>query len=88
MVKGILLLSCLLVLSGCSGFTHTGAQKTLSEGRSARYTSYVEAKADGVKVSVWNTEDYESYELTAKKQPDNVYGGVDQAFATGEQYGR
>lgn len=30
----------------------------------------------------------ETAKLTAKKQPDNVYGGVDQAFATGEQYGR
>ena len=33
-------------------------------------TRYQLTTPDGVNVSVWNTKDYESYELTAKKQPD------------------
>jgi hypothetical protein len=54
-MKIVIMLVCLLVLSGC-GLTH-----------------YSISTPDGVEVSVWNTKDYESYELTAKKQPDNSW---------------
>jgi len=36
-------------------------------------THYSIATPDGVEVSVWNTKDYESYELSAKKQADNSW---------------
>jgi len=36
-------------------------------------THYAISTPDGVEVSVWNTKDYESYELTAKKQTDNSW---------------
>lgn len=54
-MKYLILLVCLLVLTGC-GLTH-----------------YQVSTPDGVEVSVWNTKDYESYELTAKKQADNSW---------------
>jgi len=36
-------------------------------------TRYQVSTPDGVEVSVWNTKDYEAYELTAKKEQDNSW---------------